>query len=62
MPVHVLSNSGNELLKLIKPNPPLDYLSSIAQTIKSENVEVKYSHILGIEGGKISYAQPLQDL
>ena len=61
MPVNVFSNSGNELLKLIKSNPPFDYLTAIVNSIKGENVEVKYGHILAWEEGKIKYTQPLQD-
>lgn len=61
MPVNVFSNSGNELLKLIKSNPPIEYLASIANSIKSENVEVKHGYILSWEGDSIRHTQPLQD-
>ncbi len=61
MPVQVFSNSGNELMKLIKSNPPMDYLSSIAGSIKKEFVEVKYAHILAFEGDSVRHTQPLQD-
>lgn len=61
MPVHVFSNSGNELLKLINPKPPIDYLTSIANSIKNENVEVKYAYILAWEGNSVRHTQPLQD-
>lgn len=61
MPVNVFTNAGNELLKLIKPNTPFDYLTSIANSIKNENVEVKYGHILSWEGNNIRHTQPLQD-
>lgn len=61
MPVNVFTNAGNELLKLIKPNTPFDYLTSIANSIKNENVEVKYGHILFWEGTNIRHTQPLQD-
>lgn len=61
MPVHVFSNSGNELLRLINSNPPIDYLASIANSIKSENVEVKYAYILSWQGDAVRHTQPLQD-
>lgn len=61
MPVDVFSNSGNELLRLIKSTPPIEYLASIANSIKSENVDIKYAHILAWEGDSITHTQPLQD-
>jgi uncharacterized repeat protein (TIGR03899 family) len=61
MPVYVFSNSGNELIKLIKSNPPFEYLTSFANSIKSENVEVKYGYILAWEGDSVRHTQPLQD-
>lgn len=61
MPVEVFSNSGNELLKLVKSNPPFDYLTYIAKSIKSESVDVKYGHILAWEKDSIRHTQPLQD-
>jgi hypothetical protein len=61
MPDDVFSTSGNELLKLINPSPPFDYLTYFANSIKSDNVEVKFAHILGWEGEKFRYAKPLQD-
>jgi uncharacterized repeat protein (TIGR03899 family) len=61
MPVNVFTNAGNELLKLINPNPPFDYLTSIAKSIKNENVEVKYGYILAWEGNNIRHTQPLQE-
>jgi uncharacterized repeat protein (TIGR03899 family) len=61
MPVNVFTNAGNELLKLINPNPPFDYLTSIAKSIKNENVEVKYGYFLAWEGNNIRHTQPLQE-
>lgn len=61
MPVDVFSNAGNELLNLINSNPPMDYLTSIANSIKNENVDVKYAYILAFEKDSIRYTQPLQD-
>jgi uncharacterized repeat protein (TIGR03899 family) len=60
IPVQVFSKSGNELIKLIKPNPPFDYLSSIANSIKNENVEVKYAYILAMREDSVEHTQ-LQD-
>lgn len=61
MPVNVFTNAGNELLKLIKPNPPFDYLTYFANSIKNEQVDVKYAHILAFEKDYIRHTQPLQD-
>ena len=60
MPVHVFSNAGSELLKLITSNPPLEYLKQIANSITSENVEVKYGYILAWEDESVKHT-PMQD-
>lgn len=61
MSVDVFSNAGNELLKLINSNPPMDYLTSIANSIKNENVDVKYAYILAFEEDSVRHTQPLQE-
>ena len=61
MPVNVFTNAGNELIKLIKPSPPFDYLTAVAKSIKNENVEIKYAYILALEGNNIRHTQPLQE-
>lgn len=61
MPVNVFTNAGNELIKLINPNPPFDYLTAVAKSIKSDNVDIKYGHILAWEGNNIRHTQPLQE-
>lgn len=61
MPVDVFSTAGNELMKLINPAPPLNYLTYIANSIKNENIEVQYANILAFEGGNIRHTTPLQD-
>ncbi len=61
MPIYSFSNSGNELLKLVKTNPPFDYLTFIANSIKNVNVDVKYAYILAWEGASIRHTQPLMD-
>jgi uncharacterized repeat protein (TIGR03899 family) len=61
MPVNVFSNSGNELLKLINATPSIDYLTYFANSIKNENVDIKYAHILAFEGDNIRHTQPLQE-
>lgn len=61
MPVNVFSNSGNELLKLINATPSIDYLTYFANSIKNENVDIKYAYILAFEGDKIRHTQPLQE-
>lgn len=61
MPVNVFTNSGNELLKLINFKPSMDYLTEVAKSIKSENVDVKYGFIISREGTMYRHTQPLQD-
>lgn len=61
MPVNVFTNAGNELIKLINPNPPFDYLSAFAKSIQNENVDIKYGHILSREGDMIRHTNPLKD-
>jgi uncharacterized repeat protein (TIGR03899 family) len=61
MPVDVFSTTGNELIKLIKPTPPQDYLTYFANSIKNENVDVKYSYVLAWDGDRFQYSQPLQE-
>ena len=61
MPVHVFSNSGNELLKLINPNPPFEYLEYFASSYKNENFDLKYGYILAWEGDSIRHTQPLNE-
>jgi uncharacterized repeat protein (TIGR03899 family) len=60
-PVEVFSTSGNELLKLIKPTPNIDYLKYFVNSLKNENVEMKYAYILTWEGAQFRYSLPLQD-
>lgn len=61
MPVNVFTNAGNELLSLINCNPSMDYLTEVAKSIKSENVDVKYGYIISREGNRFRHTQPLQD-
>ncbi len=61
IPVTVFSTVGNQLLKLIKTNPPSDYLKSLAEYVKRENVEPKYAYIIGYKGTNIQHTLPLQD-
>lgn len=59
MPVHVFSSSGNELLKLINTTPSIEYLTYFANSIKNDNVEIKYAYILATEDDYIRHSQPL---
>jgi uncharacterized repeat protein (TIGR03899 family) len=59
MPVNVFSNSGNELLKLINATPSIDYLTYFANSIKNENIDIKYAYIIAFEGDQIRHSQPL---
>lgn len=60
-PINLFTHSGNELLKLVSTVAPFEYLTLFAKSIKRENVEVKYGHIVGRTEGYIDHAQPLQD-
>jgi uncharacterized repeat protein (TIGR03899 family) len=59
MPVNVFSNSGNELLKLMNTTPSIEYLTYFANSIKNENVDIKYAYILAAEDDQITHSQPL---
>lgn len=61
MPVDVFSNAGNELMNLINPAPPMNYLSYLANSIKNENVDVQYANVLSIDEENINHTFPLQD-
>ena len=59
MPVHVFSNSGNELLQLTKSTPSMEYLTYFANSIKNENVDVKYAYILNLDKGQAWHSDPI---
>lgn len=59
MPVNVFSKSGNELLKLINATPSIDFLTYFANSIKNENVDIRYAYILAFEGDQIRHSNPL---
>jgi uncharacterized repeat protein (TIGR03899 family) len=61
IPIYLFSNSGKELLRLITTNAPFGYLSEFSKSMNSDFVDVKYGHILKIDGGMISHTQPLQE-
>jgi uncharacterized repeat protein (TIGR03899 family) len=61
MPVNVFSSSGNQLLKLVKSIPPFEYLEYFSNSIKSENVDIKYAHILDNNNDNITHTNPLQE-
>lgn len=61
MPVKVFTTAGNELIKLINPSPPFDYLTAVAKSIKNQNVDIKHAHILAFEGDEIIHTQPLRE-
>lgn len=60
IPITVFSNSGKELLQLLKSNPPFDYLSSFAKSISNPNIDVKYATIVTKEGNLITHTNPLK--
>ncbi|MFV8357999.1 DUF2806 domain-containing protein [Flavobacterium sp. XS1P32] len=59
IPVNVFSASGNQLLSLIKTNPQFEYLKEFANSIKNENIDPKYAHIISYEGTNINHSLPL---
>lgn len=61
IPIFSFTKSGRELLKLVSPEPPFNYLTAFAKSLKQESVEVKYGHIVKKEAGSISYEEPLLD-
>lgn len=61
MPVDVFSTAGNELLKLIKSDPPFEYVEVIAKSIKSDKIDVKHAKFIRWEGNSIRHSTPLQD-
>jgi uncharacterized repeat protein (TIGR03899 family) len=60
-PINLFTKTGNELLKLVTPNPPFTYLTKFAKAIKRENVEVKHALILETFPTHIRHTQPLQN-
>jgi hypothetical protein len=61
IPIHLFTNSGNELLKLVPASPPFEYLTAFANSIRNETIDVKYGNILGVTELGIQHTQPLQD-
>jgi hypothetical protein len=43
--VRLFTRSGSELLKLIKSNPPLDYILDFTKACKMQDVKVKYKNL-----------------
>ena len=61
IPANIFSRAGNELIKIIFPTVSFEYLQYFANSIKNENVEVKYAYIQEWEGTSFKYKQPLMD-
>jgi hypothetical protein len=61
IPIYLFTKAGSELLKLITPDPPFNYLTKFEKKIKRENVEVKYGFILNTDPTHFSYTKPLLD-
>jgi hypothetical protein len=56
MPVEVFSTTGNELLKIIKNYPPIEYLEYFAKSIMNkDSVKVTYANILSSDDKKIKH-------
>jgi uncharacterized repeat protein (TIGR03899 family) len=68
VPIYPFTKSGSELLKLIKADAPIKYLSLFAKAFifdglgnKRKTVEVRYSDIINREEGFINCADELKD-
>jgi len=62
IPILLFTSIGKELLNLIQPNPEFTYIQKLASDLRSENITVKYAHILKIDNDKIVHTQPLMDI
>ncbi|MGP8213984.1 MAG: DUF4238 domain-containing protein [Bacteroidia bacterium] len=61
VPVYVFTKSGSELLRLVKAEAPIEYLTLFVNSFKfgiggsKNNVEIKYSNITSRDGALIHY-------
>ncbi len=60
-PINLFTKAGTELLKLVSPNPPFEYITNFAKSIKRENVDVKHGAVLEVFPTYIQHTNPLLD-
>lgn len=59
--VYAFTKAGNELLTMLKPETPFEYLKGVAKSMESENVTVKYANITWRQGSKFKHDNLLLD-
>lgn len=57
MAAEAFTTAGQELIKLVKPNPPMAYLRYLVDPIKSANLSFKYADILELKGPRTSLSE-----
>ncbi|MBD1432393.1 DUF2806 domain-containing protein [Sphingobacterium sp. DN00404] len=62
LPIDVFSTAGNELLTLVEPAPPMDFIRSIFKPIKNDNINVVYADILKVNADSVTHTTPLLEL
>ncbi len=60
VPIYKFTRAGRELLSLVNTNPPFEYLTAFAKSIRSEHISVTYSKIVQAHpDGRITYSNPV---
>lgn len=58
LPIDCLTTAGKELYQLIDVSPDIEYIKTIGEYIKKDNVLTEYSKIISITDSKINYQIP----
>jgi hypothetical protein len=59
VPIYKFTRAGRELLNLINTNPPFEYLTAFAKSMRSEHISVTYSKIVQVlPDGRVTYSTP----
>lgn len=58
-PVHILTQAGNELMKIVSSLPEMEYLKESFLSWKDECEEIKYAFVLERSNESISHTQPM---
>jgi uncharacterized repeat protein (TIGR03899 family) len=61
IPIHILTNPGNEILKLVSQTPQFKYLNFFANYIKKENISVKHGQLIQRTLESVEHTMPLSD-
>lgn len=62
LPIILFTTIGKELINLIQPSPDFSYIQKLASDLKSENISVKYAHILKVNSDSIEHTNPLMEI